>query len=1317
MKTIKKSTKILKKAAKSMAMILLSVMLLGSSINVFAADAVPEYEKDADGNITNIKKIVKSPYTYYDDSESLGPDKEIRIDTMTDYVPKLFAQWGPIASKVFEKSTDSAFHNDSDDSASDWRNYFGPGVSESGEKTDLSKALSTEDHYEHGEYSNDCVLTTGIQYATNMDTIVHHMTDDIAKGLGDRHNTPASVIYDKVDLKTLKDTKDKQDTKAFYKIVTSIDENGGTYGYYYNSYALVFYDFELAPIVEKGVTYANQKLTTKESGGTPSGTHKTYFENKSESNSNVTTNLTSSSTQSATNSLTSTKTYSFAETIGASAEWEDPFLNLAKFTVSFSFTASQAISTAKTESKTISDTYSNSATSSVVLPPHTAIALQQKQEKQTVNVEYDCPVALRYKTAIFSMNGFRYDDRALTDYWNHPKDFVTILGSGSAEGGYDSAENLYVRAVDEKTKYKMERAFGQVEGNHEGRVVRNVVDWSSMSDINDKIETAAKQIPMFASGASMNLTSDTTSTEMSGIMPLYPLRAVIIDAPNTALVSGESLSYKNLDYYKVGMSVGEHSYTNHIKLTALNEKNIPYHGFIPGQGHWEVVDKEGNPLGDDAPVTLEVNPISKNVEYRAVKAGTCFLKYFIDEDKYSTAYNGDEYTKNSDLNKTAALEIEVKDDRFKGDVTVNGSYEGIVGDDPKSLDDSGAFQVTVTDDTGKEVSRPYYWEAKELPTKGISIDGSNVSFTKPGTYHIRAVSGEMYSDWVEVTAVKRDVEVSFEGDFGKKQEKQTIGYNTAPTLPTSEEMNLPACKQFDGWFLDKEYTKPYEDGTKLKEDTALYANIKHLGLIKTERKEPTYFEDGNIEYFTCPICGKYFRDHEGKEEITKEETILPKLHFDGSIKIEGSYNGLVWDDPQSIEGKDRLMVSVYDKSGKEITEDYRWEQQELPYKGMTLDGNKVEFSEAGKYHVRVTIGDYYTDWVEITASNKDLVVNYFDNLSKFHETRTVEYNHVPELFTAEDLGLTDCQTLEGWYLDQDCTNAYDGSKIKTDTNLFAKITHDPLDKVEAKAATCSAKGNIEHYKCPKCEKLFEDANGIKEITKEDTEIAMIPHSWDAGKVTKYPTKKVTGIKTYTCTKCHATKTESIPKLTDKAIKIKGKAKKKKIIIGWNPVSGADGYYVYASKCSTKKCNKSAKKIATLKNGKIKKFVYKKLKKGTYYKLKIKAFKKYGNVTKVIAESMTIHLATKGAKFGNPTKIVLKKKNLKVKAGKKIQIKAKVKSKKKVYYHIAKLRYESQDTSIATVTKKGKVKGLKKGKTTIYVFTQNCLYKKVKVTVK
>ncbi|HAR92238.1 MAG TPA: hypothetical protein DCR28_04020, partial [Eubacterium sp.] len=46
-----------------------------------------------------------------------------------------------------------------------------------------------------------------------------------------------------------------------------------------------------------------------------------------------------------------------------------------------------------------------------------------------------------------------------------------------------------------------------------------------------------------------------------------------------------------------------------------------------------------------------------------------------------------------------------------------------------------------------------------------------------------------------------------------------------------------------------------------------------------------------------------------------------------------------------------------------------------------------------------------------------------------------------------------------------------------------------------------------------------------------------------------------------------------------------------------------------------------------------------------------------------------------------------------------------------------LRFESQNTSVAKVSKKGKVKGLKKGKTVIYVFTQNCLYKKFKIKVK
>ena len=44
----------------------------------------------------------------------------------------------------------------------------------------------------------------------------------------------------------------------------------------------------------------------------------------------------------------------------------------------------------------------------------------------------------------------------------------------------------------------------------------------------------------------------------------------------------------------------------------------------------------------------------------------------------------------------------------------------------------------------------------------------------------------------------------------------------------------------------------------------------------------------------------------------------------------------------------------------------------------------------------------------------------------------------------------------------------------------------------------------------------------------DTYVDALGHAWDSGKVTKQPTATETGIKTFTCTRCSATKTETIP---------------------------------------------------------------------------------------------------------------------------------------------------------------------------------------------
>lgn len=48
-------------------------------------------------------------------------------------------------------------------------------------------------------------------------------------------------------------------------------------------------------------------------------------------------------------------------------------------------------------------------------------------------------------------------------------------------------------------------------------------------------------------------------------------------------------------------------------------------------------------------------------------------------------------------------------------------------------------------------------------------------------------------------------------------------------------------------------------------------------LEKVERKEPTAAEFGNIEYWYCNGCGKYFSDDKAEHEIKKEDTVLAKV--------------------------------------------------------------------------------------------------------------------------------------------------------------------------------------------------------------------------------------------------------------------------------------------------------------------------------------------------------------------------------------------------------------------------------------------------------
>lgn len=166
---------------------------------------------------------------------------------------------------------------------------------------------------------------------------------------------------------------------------------------------------------------------------------------------------------------------------------------------------------------------------------------------------------------------------------------------------------------------------------------------------------------------------------------------------------------------------------------------------------------------------------------------------------------------------------------------------------------------------------------------------------------------------------------------------------------------------------------------------------------------------------------------------------------------------------------------------------------------------------------------------------------------------------------------------------------------------------------------------------------------------------------------------------------------------------------------WNKVKGADGYLVYGNQCNTKKIIHEYKLLKTV-TGK-QSYIQRKCKKGSYYKFIVRAYKNIDGKKVSIAVSKTIHVVTNGGKNGNAKAVTTNKSRISLKKGKSFQLKAKEKKQKKILRYHRKVCYESSNPKVASISKKGVIKGKKKGKCTIYAYAQSGIYKKVNINVK
>lgn len=168
---------------------------------------------------------------------------------------------------------------------------------------------------------------------------------------------------------------------------------------------------------------------------------------------------------------------------------------------------------------------------------------------------------------------------------------------------------------------------------------------------------------------------------------------------------------------------------------------------------------------------------------------------------------------------------------------------------------------------------------------------------------------------------------------------------------------------------------------------------------------------------------------------------------------------------------------------------------------------------------------------------------------------------------------------------------------------------------------------------------------------------------------------------------------------------------------WRKDTEADGYVIYGAPCNTKTKTYKFKKLAVIKNGTSTAYTNKKLKSGTYYKYYIKAYKLVNGKKVWLAKSKTIHVTTTGGKYDNAKSVKVNKTVVALKKGKTFKIQAVQITNGKPIQNHAKIMYESTNKKIASVNSKGVIKAKKKGTCYIYVYAQNGVYKRIRVTVK
>ena len=321
----------------------------------------------------------------------------------------------------------------------------------------------------------------------------------------------------------------------------------------------------------------------------------------------------------------------------------------------------------------------------------------------------------------------------------------------------------------------------------------------------------------------------------------------------------------------------------------------------------------------------------------------------------------------------------------------------------------------------------------------------------------------------------------------------------AATKTEPGNINYYKCSRCGKLFTDAEGKQ------EIAESAVVIPATGHV-LTKVAANSPTCTEPGNIEYYVCKDtdcgCGKYYSDENGQNEISMASTVVPAAGHNmiATAKKEPTCTN----DGHEAYFKCKTCGKLFsDKDGiNEITAPVAIEKL-----GHSWDSGKVTKSPGCE-----------TSGIMTYKCTRDKCVT--------SKTEKIDpLGHDPEHKAAKEATYDDV----GWkehYECKRCGKKFSDSACKnpvTDDEILIPCKKHTLTKIPAKAPSCTEAGYKEHYKCKDedcgCGKLFSDKFGQNEISASD--IAVPPTGHSLTEVTaKDPTCTAPGnIKHWICTGC------------------------------------------------------------------------------------------------------------------------------------------------------------------------------------------------------